>query len=104
MKAENTFRVTRISADKKRSVSKMTQKQLQVFRAKRLKEMRKNELGLTQKEFADAIGINLRTLQDWERGRTHMSKPAEILMTLMKTMPSVRKKLLKENLATQFAA
>ena len=104
MKKENRYRVTRILNGGKRTVSRMTEKQLQLFRAKRLKEMRKNELGLTQKEFADAVGVNLRTLQDWERGRTPMLKPVEILLTLMKTMPTVKKRLVKNKLMNQNAA
>ena len=48
------------------------------------------------KDLADAVGVNLRTLQDWELGRSPMPKPVEILMNLMKKMPSVKKSLLKE--------
>ena len=54
------------------------------------------ELGLTQKYLANAGGVNLRKLQDWEMGRSPMPKPVEILMNLMKKMPAVKKRLLKE--------
>jgi DNA-binding transcriptional regulator YiaG len=70
--------------------------ELKVFRAQRLKKMRKTDLGLTQKDLAHAIGVNLRTLQDWELGRNPLPKPVEILMELMKEMPSVKKRLLAE--------
>jgi DNA-binding transcriptional regulator YiaG len=82
----------------------MTEKQLQRFRATRLKGIRKEQLGMTQKELADAVGVNLRTLQDWERGRTPTPKPVEILLSLMKDMPSVRKKLTLEGLSDRMAA
>jgi DNA-binding transcriptional regulator YiaG len=97
MKAATTYRVTKIGKGGKRTTSRMSEKQLQVFRAQRLKDVRKNELGMTQKELADAVGVNLRTLQDWERGRTAMPKPVEILLALMKNMPSVKKKLVNES-------
>lgn len=90
------YRVTSFSKQGKRRVSMMNAQELQRFRAHRLKEMRKQELGLTQKDLADAVGVNLRTLQDWEMGRSPMPKPVEILMDLMKRMPRVRKHLLKK--------
>ena len=96
MQKHNKYRVTRISRTGNRVSTMMDEKELQKFRSQRLKEMRKNELGLTQKDLADAVGVNLRTLQDWELGRSPMPKPVEILMNLMKKMPSVKKSLLKE--------
>jgi DNA-binding transcriptional regulator YiaG len=74
----------------------MDPEQLKQFRAKRLKEMRKAELGLTQKDLANAVGVNLRTLQDWELGRNPLPKPVEILIGLMKEMPDVKRRLLAE--------
>lgn len=94
MRESRKYRVTRIGTRGKRTVSRMTDKQLQAFRARRLKEMRKQDLGLAQKELANAVGVNLRTLQDWERGRTSMPKPVEILLVLMKNVPSVKRQLI----------
>ncbi len=96
MQKHNRYRVTKISKSGNRTSTMMDEKELQKFRSQRLKEMRKNELGLTQKDLADAVGVNLRTLQDWELGRSPMPKPVEILMNLMKKMPSVKKRLLTE--------
>jgi len=95
MNKNSLYRVTRISSNGKRRISMMDSKQLNVFRAQRLKELRKKQLGLTQKNFADAVGVNLRTLQDWETGRSPMPKPVELLMNLMKDIPSVKKHLLR---------
>ena len=72
----------------------MSEEELQKLRAKRLQKIRKEELGLTQKLLAEAIGVKLRTLQDWEIGRSPMPKPVEILMELMREMPEVKEKLL----------
>jgi DNA-binding transcriptional regulator YiaG len=88
------FRVTRITNSGNRSVTMMTPDELQVFRAQRLKELRKNELGMTQKDLANAVGVNLRTLQDWEMGRSPTPRPVEILMNLMKKIPAVKRELL----------
>ena len=97
MQKDNKYRVTRVSSSGKRSSKMMDTKELQKFRAKRLKEIRKDELGLTQKDLANAVGVNLRTLQDWELGRSPMPRPVEKLMNLMKKMPSVKKALLTES-------
>ena len=94
MKTTGKYRVTRIIAKSKRRISWMNYRQLEKFRAKRLQAIRKEELGLTQKALAEAVGANLRTLQDWEMGRSPMPKPVEKLLNLMREMPSVRKKLL----------
>ena len=96
METKNKYRITQISKVGIRQTSFLNEKELQIFRAKRLKEIRKNELELTQKDFANAVGVNLRTLQDWELGRNPMPKPVEILMDLMNKMPSVKKRLLAE--------
>jgi DNA-binding transcriptional regulator YiaG len=96
MHKNNVYRVTRISTSGTRQVSMMDADEIKIFRAQRLKELRKNELGLTQKDLAHAVGVNLRTLQDWELGRNPLPKPVEILMELMKDMPIVKKRLLAE--------
>ena len=89
----NKYRVTTISDSGAREIALLTEEELQKLRAKRLQKIRK-ELGLTQKLLADAIGVKLRTLQDWEIGRSPMPKPVEILMQLMREMPEVKDRLL----------
>ena len=96
MKATAKYRITRINKAGRRKISLMNERQLQKFRAKRLKTIRKDELGMTQKDFAEVVGVNLRTLQDWEVGRSPMPKPVEILMTLMREIPAVKKRLIVE--------
>lgn len=95
MANSNKYRVTTISETGERNVTRLTEEELQKQRAKRLQKIRKEELGLTQKNLADAIGVNLRTLQDWEIGRSPMPKAVEILMNLMREIPEVKEKLLQ---------
>lgn len=90
----NKYRVTTINNSDERKVSLMSEEELQKLRAKKLQDIRKQDLGMTQKTLADIIGVNLRTFQDWETGRTPMPKPVEILLKLMKEMPDVKEKLL----------
>ena len=92
MKTAGKYRVTRFDKAGRRKISIMNERQLQKFRVKRLKVIRKDELGMTQKELAEIVGVNLRTLQDWEIGRSPMPKPVEILMKLMREIPTVKKK------------
>jgi DNA-binding transcriptional regulator YiaG len=94
MALSNKYRITTVTDTGERFVSQVSEKELQKMRAKRLQKIRKNELGLSQKLLADALGVKLRTLQDWEIGRSPMPKPVEILMELMQEMPEVKKKLL----------
>ena len=90
----NKYRVTTMSDNSERNIAYMSEEEVQKLRAKRLQKIRKEELGLTQKLLAEAIGVKLRTLQDWEIGRSPMPKPVEILMELMREMPEVKEKLL----------
>ncbi len=95
MARSNKYRVITISSTGVRTVSRLTEAELQKLRAKRMQKIRKEDLGLTQKLLADAIGVNLRTLQDWEVGRSPMPKVVEILMELMREMPEVKNKLIQ---------
>ena len=90
MRATQKYRVTRFDREGNRHVAEMTERHLRKFRAKRFQNIRKMDLRLSQKAFADAVGINVRTLQDWEMGRSPMPKPVEIILSLMREMPSVR--------------
>ncbi len=40
--------------------------------------------GLSQTEFADALGISKRTLQEWEQGRWSPSRAAQTLIRIAK--------------------
>ncbi|HYV85440.1 MAG TPA: helix-turn-helix domain-containing protein [Patescibacteria group bacterium] len=51
--------------------------------------------GLTQQEFADALGISVHTLRNWEQNRRSPEGPALALLRIAARHPRV----LKENLA-----
>jgi putative transcriptional regulator len=51
--------------------------------------------GLTQEEFADALGISIHTLRNWEQGRRTPEGPALALLRIAARHPRV----LRENLA-----
>ena len=45
------------------------------------------KLGLSQTQFAHAIGISLDTLQNWEQGRRHPTGPAKVLLRVAAKHP-----------------
>ena len=52
-------------------------------------------VGLTQQQFAEALGISIHTLRNWEQGRRHPEGPALALLRIAARHPRV----LRENLA-----
>ena len=44
-------------------------------------------LGLSQKQFAERIGISINTLQNWEQGRRNPDGPAKALFRLLAKYP-----------------
>ena len=51
-----------------------------------VKEIR-NNVGFSQSKFAALIGVNVRTLQNWEQGHRHPTGPARVLLRLVKADP-----------------
>ena len=56
--------------------------------------------GLTQEEFADAYGIPVGTLRDWEQGRREPDQASKTLLRLIEVIPQeVRAALAGESLS-----
>lgn len=55
---------------------------------------RRRFFGLTQKQFAQAMGISVHTLRNWEQGRREPEGPAIALLRIAARHP----RILRENL------
>jgi putative transcriptional regulator len=49
----------------------------------------RNKSGMSQSQFASALGVSIRTLQEWEQGRRKPSGPAKSLLTIASKRPDV---------------
>lgn len=49
----------------------------------------RKKLGLTQREFADAFGVSLAAVRNWEQGRRTPTGPARALLIVVDREPSV---------------
>lgn len=59
----------------------------------------RKRLGMSQRQFADAIHVPLATLQNWEQGRTPMDPSARALMTILSREPKAALRALGKQLA-----
>jgi len=53
-------------------------------------------VGLSQQEFASALGISVHTLRNWEQGRRHPDGPGMALLRIAARHP----KIIRENVAS----
>ena len=49
--------------------------------------------GLSQAEFAQLLGVSVRTIQDWEQGRREPNAAAKTLINVAELHPSVLRKI-----------
>lgn len=47
----------------------------------------RERIGFSQSKFAILIGVNIRTLQNWEQGHRHPTGPAKVLLRLVRADP-----------------
>ncbi|TAN70483.1 MAG: helix-turn-helix domain-containing protein [Methylobacter sp.] len=48
----------------------------------------RESIGFSQSKFAALIGVNIRTLQNWEQGHRHPTGPAKVLLRLVQADPN----------------
>lgn len=51
----------------------------------------RQKVGFSQRQFADLMGVSLRTLQEWEQGRRNPSRAASSLLRIAMERPDVLK-------------
>ena len=49
----------------------------------------REKAGLSQSEFAELLGVSVRTLQDWEQGRREPSGAAKTLLKVAERYPEI---------------
>jgi putative transcriptional regulator len=71
-------------------------REMKAGQAARVTKVEPNEIaqarqksGLSQTEFAEALGISKRTLQEWEQGRRSPSGAAQTLIRIARRHPEV---------------
>jgi DNA-binding transcriptional regulator YiaG len=82
-------------ADFKRAIPGAMRRRLcrgDVRRGKDLTGLRRF-VGMTQEEFADAVGIRVGTLHNWERGRRRPRGPALALIRIVARDPRVLRRI-----------
>ncbi|WP_312283935.1 NadS family protein [Candidatus Igneacidithiobacillus taiwanensis] len=54
----------------------------------------REQIGLSQSEFAQLMRVSVKTLQNWEQGRRHPTGPAAALLRIVQSAPDVVRKTL----------
>ena len=60
--------------------------------------------GLSQADFAKALGVSKRTLENWEQGKAEPTGPARVLLNLVAKYPDTVQRLAKMRQQDQVAA
>ena len=60
--------------------------------------------GLSQADFAEALGVSKRTIENWEQGKAEPTGPAKVLLNLVAKYPDTVQRLAKMRLQDQVDA
>lgn len=77
-------------------VFRVTFYELPEYNSDTIKEIR-NELMLTQKAFANLLGVSVRTVESWEMGLNSPSGSSVRLMEIYKKHPDLKEELIKRD-------
>ncbi len=64
----------------------------EAFSNQEIKNIRVN-LKLTQASFAEVVGVNVKTVEAWEKGTNSPNGPARRLLAILKSEPEIVSKL-----------
>ena len=64
----------------------------------------RSHAGLSQADFAQALGVSKRTIENWEQGKAEPTGPAKVLLNLVANYPDTVKRLAKMRPQDQVAA
>lgn len=82
---ENLVQALKEAIAHKKGELKLEQK---VFNTNSIHDLRE-KYQLSQGEFAQLFGVSVRTLQQWEQGRTHPSGAAQVLLKVIAYNPAI---------------
>ena len=77
----------------------LTDKEIGTFRRTPRVKIIRIALHMTQEEFAEAFGLSLATVRDWEQGRTVPDQAAKTLLLVIATNPDAVRAALKPRAA-----
>jgi len=55
----------------------------------------RTDLGLSQRAFAARFGLSVRTVQEWEQGRSVPDQPARVLLKVIQSAPEIVERVLR---------
>ena len=64
----------------------------------------RSHAGLSQADFAQALGVSKRTIENWEQGKAEPTGPAKVLLNLVAKYPDTVRRLAKMRPQDQVAA
>jgi len=64
----------------------------------------RSHAGLSQADFAEALGVSKRTIENWEQGKAEPTGPSKVLLNLVAKYPDTAQRLAKMRAQDQVAA